>query len=441
MSLKTPEKIQRLQRKLYVKAKKEPAFRFYVLYDKVHRADILEHAYKLCRAKRGAAGVDGVSFDDIESQGRKQWLAGLQEELQARTYRPDPVRRVEIDKSGGGKRPLGIPTVRDRTVQQAAKLLLEPVFEADFEDAAHGYRPKRSARDAVQKVEHALRAGYTDVIDADLSAYFDSIPHHDLRQALARRISDGHMLELIWSWLKAPVEIRDDRGGRRMTGGKKSRRGIPQGGVISPLLANVYMNRFLRAWRERGKGEEFHARIVNYADDFVILSRGHAEAALAWTRWAMEDLGLQINESKTRIVCAHRADFDFLGYTFGLERNWRLQRTYFTARPSKKAVSRLKAEVRSILRPCNVGAWPDVVRRLNRSLNGWKQYFSFGSTYPAHRVVDNYVVRCVQDFLRRRHKVRGGRGLVIRRWPDEVIHGKLGVVHLLRRNYGAPSCA
>src|SRR5215468_11160824 len=287
MSLVTPEKIRPLQRKLYGKAKAEPAFRFYVLYDKICREDILRHAYGLARANAGAPGVDGIDFGQIEQKGLEAWLAGLREDLVSKRYRPDPVRRVRIPKPGGGERPLGIPTIRDRVVQTAAKLVLEPIFEADFEDSAYGYRPRRSGTDAVKEVHQLIRRGYTDVVDADLSKYFDTIPHAELLKAVARRIVDRHVLWLIKLWLKAPVEERDGEGRRRMTGGKQSKRGTPQGGVASPMLANLYMNRFLKHWRKTGRGEAFRAHVISYADDFVILSRGHAEEALAWTKAVM----------------------------------------------------------------------------------------------------------------------------------------------------------
>src|SRR5919107_1983337 len=257
MSLETPEKIRSLQRKLYCKAKAEPAFRFYVLYDKICREDVLGHAYALARANAGAPGVDGVTFAQIEASGVEAWLAGLREDLVAKTYRPEAVRRVMIPKPGGGERPLGIPTIRDRVIQTAAKLLLEPIFEADFDPNAYGYRPRRSALDAIQKVHELLREGYTDVVDADLSKYFDTIPHRELMQCVARRIVDRDMLHLIRMWLKVPVEERDENGNRRMSGGGKNNCGTPQGGVISPLLANLYMNRFLKYWRITGRSKRF----------------------------------------------------------------------------------------------------------------------------------------------------------------------------------------
>src|ERR671910_370829 len=233
MSLATPEKIRTLQRKLYRKAKAEPAFRFYLFYDKICRDDILEHAYALARTNGGAPGVDGESFAAIEAAGLKAWRAGIRKDLVAKTYRPAPVRRVMIPKPGGGERPLGIPTIRDRVVQTAAKLVLEPIFEADFEDAAYGYRPARGAADAVKEVHRHIRRGYTDVVDADLSKYFDSIPHCELLKSVARRIVDRHVLRLIKLWLKAPIEEQDGEGTRRMSGGKSNTRGTPQGGVAS----------------------------------------------------------------------------------------------------------------------------------------------------------------------------------------------------------------
>jgi RNA-directed DNA polymerase len=268
MSLTTPVKIRELQIKLYQKAKEEPEFRFYQLYDKVYREDILEHAYRLAKANDGAPGPDGESFEDIESKGREEWLKGVRKELHDKTYRAQPVRRKMIAKHGGGERPLGIPDIRDRVVQTAAKLILEPIWEADLEPNAYGYRPRRSAQDAVEKVGELLQAGYCDVVDADLTKYFDTIPHSELMQSVRRRIVDRRMLHLIQMWLTAPVEEKDEKTGKkRLTGGKGKDHGTPQGGVISPGLANLYMNRMLKGFRQNQRGEEFRARIVNYADD------------------------------------------------------------------------------------------------------------------------------------------------------------------------------
>jgi RNA-directed DNA polymerase len=438
VSLQTPERVRRLQRALYVKAKNEPAYRFYLLYDKVHRDDILTHAYRVSRAARGAPGVDGVTFAAIDAAGVEEWLAELRRTLRDKTYRPDAVRRVLIPKPGGGERPLGIPTIRDRVVQTAVKLVLEPIFEADFVDSAYGYRPKRRAQDAVREVHEALCDGYMDVVDADLSKYFDTIPHEELLQSVARRVVDRHVLHLLKMWLKTPVEERDERGGRRMTGGKHSTRGTPQGGVISPLLANIYMHRFLRAWRDRGKDQQYQARVINYADDFVILSRGHATEALTWTRWAMTHLGLTLNETKTCLRNAQRESFDFLGYTFGQDRYRKTGQTYLAAKPSKKSVQRLKANVRGRLRPGNQGTWADVRDGLNRVLRGWATYFSYGTRVTAHRAVDNYVYASVRHFLRRRHNVptRGTR-----RFSAEQVFGPLGVIRMRPLPVGPRSCA
>jgi RNA-directed DNA polymerase len=433
VSLKTPEKIRSLQTKLYAKAKAEPAYRFYLLYDKVYREDIVAHAYRLARSNGGAPGVDGVRFEDIDASGLEEWLASLREQLRTETYQPQPVRRVMIPKPGGGERPLGIPTIRDRVAQTAAKLVLEPIFEADLSDSAFGYREGRSAQDAVKKVHQALCDGYTDVVDADLSKYFDTIPHDQLMQSVARRVSDRKMLTLIKAWLKTPVEETDERGNRRMTGGKGSRMGTPQGGVISPLLANIYMNRFLRVFVERGKDREFAARLVNYADDFVILSRGRAKEALEWACRVMAAIGLSFNETKTCLRNGRREHFDFLGYTFGPDRNRKDGHWYLSAKPSKKAVRRLKDKVRAQLRPSNLDPLPDVVRALNRLLRGWANYFSHGSTFVAYRSVDSHVYERMRNFLRRRHKV-STRGTRVFGW--DRVFGSLGVISLGARRRG-----
>jgi RNA-directed DNA polymerase len=440
MSLATPEKIRTLQRKLYRKAKAEPAFRFYVLYDKIYREDILRHAYEVARANAGAPGVDGMTFAAIEALGLEAWLAGLREELVSKTYRPNPVRRVMIPKPhGGGERPLGIPTIRDRVVQTAAKLVLEPIFEADFEDNAYGYRPVRGAVDAVKEVHRHICRGYTDVVDADLSRYFDSIPHCDLMKAVARRIADRHVLRLTKLWLKAPIEERDEGNGRRRIGGGKSNtRGTPQGGVASPLLANIYMNRFLKHWRLTGRGEAFRARVVAYADDFVILSRGRAAEALAWTKAVMTKLGLTLNEAKTSLKNARQERFDFLGYSFGPHRYKANGKWYLSASPSKKSLQRFKTTVGQMLVPGNNDPWPEVRDTLNRSLLGWSNYFCYGTCRSAFRAVDRYVYERVRDFLARRHKV-AGRGTI--RFSLDVVHGERGLLRLERLPLTAPSCA
>jgi RNA-directed DNA polymerase len=427
MSLTMPSKIRELQIKLYRKAKDEPGFRFYQLYDKVYREDILNHAYQLARANDGAPGVDGESFEDIESKGLEVWMNGRREELRNQTYQPQPVRRVMIPKPGGGERPLGIPTIRDRVAQTAAKLILEPIWEAELEPNAYGYRPRKSAQDAIRKVDELLHEGYTDIVDADLSKYFDTIPHSELMQCVARRIVDRHMLHLIKMWLKVPVEERDENGNRQLTGGKDNDRGTPQGGVISPGLANLYMNRMLKGWRQTKRGEQFRARLVNYADDFVILSRGKAAESLEWTRGVLERLGLTLNETKTSIRNARVERFDFLGYTFGRHYSKRTGQEYIGYSPSKKSVARIKEKVGDLLVPGNVAPWEEVSRRLNQILGGWRAYFGCGAKAKAYRAVDQHVYDKVRHFLRRRHKV-SSHGT--RQFPEERVFGPLGVIRL-----------
>ena len=435
-SLQTPEKIRTLQKKLYLKAKEEPGYRFYLLYDKIYREDVLAHAYERVKANKGAPGVDGQSVEMIESEGLEEWLNGLRNDLRGKTYQPQPVRRVMIPKPGGGERPLGIPTIRDRVVQTATKLVIEPIFEADLEPNAYGYRPRRSAKDAIQRVHQLLCKGYTDVVDADLSKYFDTIPHGELMRSVARRIVDRDVLHLVRMWLKVPVEERDDKGNRRMTGGRKNACGTPQGGVISPLLANVYMNRFLKYWRITGQDKNLRAEVISYADDFVILSRGFAAKALDWTRQVMKRLGLTLNEAKTVIKEARRERFDFLGYTFGPHHYRKDGHWYLGASPSKKSVGRFRQKVGDLLKPGNMGTWTEVRGQLNSMLRGWSGYFGYGTRLMAYRAIDNYVYERARYFLRRRHKVQS-RGTV--RFSDNVVFEKLGVLRLRQVHVGVSS--
>jgi RNA-directed DNA polymerase len=306
---------------------------------------------------------------------------------------------------------------------------LEPIFEADFEDNAYGYRLRRGAVAAVKDVHQHLVLGYTDVVDADLSRYFDSIPHTELLKSVARRIVDRHVLRLIKMWLKAPIEERDADGTRRMSGGKGNTRGTPQGGVASPLLANIYMNRFLKHWRQSGAGEAFRAHVVSYADDFVILSRGRAAEALTWTKAVMARLELTINKVKTSLKDARKERFDFLGYSFGPHWFKKNGKWYLGASPSKKSVQRFKTKVGDMLGPGNVAPWDDVRDQLNRMLVGWSAYFSYGTYGDAHRHVDWHVYQRVRDFLARRHKVRR-RGTA--RFSCENVYGDMGLIRLER---------
>jgi len=375
--------------------------------------------------------VDGQTFERIQSAGLEEWLTGIRQELRNKTYQPQPVRGVMIPKPGGGERPLGIPTIRDRVVQTAAKIVLEPVFEADLEPSAYGYRPKRSAQDAIRKVHKLICEGYTDVVDADLSKYFDTIPHCELLQCVARRIVDRDVLRLIKMWLQAPVEEQDENGKRRLTGGKDRYCGTPQGGVASPMLANLYMNRLLKGWRNTKRGEEFDAHIVNYADDFVMLSRGKAAEALNWTRQVVTRMGVTLNEAKTSIKQARQESFNFLGYTFGPHRYKKDGHWYLGASPSKKAVARIKEKVGQLLVPGNTGTWEEARNRLNQILRGWSAYFSYRTRAAAYDAVDHYVYESVRHFLRRRHQVHS-RGT--NRFSIPAVFGELGVMRLSRAN-------
>lgn len=316
MLLTTPEEIRTLQRKLYTKAKQEPAYRFYALYDKVWRADTLMFAYRLVRANKGSPGVDGMDFEDIEQKiGIEKFLSELAQDLKAKTYHPSAVRRVMIPKADGTERPLGIPTIRDRVAQMAVKLVIEPIFEADFCPSSYGFRPKKSAHDAVDEIANALHLGYIKVIDADLSKYFDSIPHAKLLAVVAERVVDGAVLHIIKQWLKAPV-IGEDKDGtkKNVGGGKANSRGTPQGGVISPLLSNCYLHLLDRIWVRHQLSGKLKARIVRYADDFVVLCAGAVDAPLATVRHVLGRLDLTLNESKTHIVDARQESFNFLGF-------------------------------------------------------------------------------------------------------------------------------
>lgn len=427
MSLATPPRIQELQGKLHRKAKEEPEFRFYSLYDKVYRGDVLEYAYRVCKSNKGAPGVDGRTFADIEEYGEERFLREVAQELREGTYRPEAVKRVMIPKENGGERPLGIPTVKDRTVQTAAKLVLEPIFEADFTENAHGYRPGHSAREAVEEVHGHLKAGYTDVVDADLSKFFDTIPHDQLLRSVARRVSDGRMLRLVKMWLKAPIEEDDGQGRpqRRNPGNQ----GTPQGGVISPLLANIYMRRFLVQW-ERRHERPLKARIVNYADDFVICCRRTANEALSEARGILSRIGLTLNEVKTKVCTAWTQGFDFLGYTFGVCYRPKTGKPYLGVKPSKKRLVRLRAKLHDLTeRGTLTQETTELIGAVNGVLRGWTNYFSYGTLSKAYRAVDDYVLRRVRQWLARKHKVVG-RGT--RRYPDQALRA-MGLLNLRHR--------
>ena len=430
MSLEPPEKVGKLQAALHDKAKRSPDYRFYLLYDKVYRADVLAFAYECCRRNAGAPGVDGQTFEDIEAYGRDRWLDELAEELRKKTYQPQAVRRVWIPKPDGKQRPLGIPTIRDRVVQMAAVLVLEPIFEADLQPEQYAYRKERSALDAVEAVNDWLHRGYTEVVDADLSGYFDAIPHAELMKSVARRVSDRHLLHLIKMWLEAPVEETDERGRtERTTRNKDQGRGTPQGGVASPLLANLYMRRFVLGWKTLGYEQRLDAHIVNYADDFVIVMRpGHADEAMAAMRNIMDRLRLTVNETKTRTCRLPEEPFDFLGYTFARQYSRRTGRAYLGRKPSKKKIARLCDAISTATDRRTT--WQDVrkvVADLNAKLRGWSNYFRVGTVVHAYEIVMKHTRRRLRRWLGVKHKVRGS---VYARFSTTYLHEELGL-HLL----------
>ncbi len=431
-SLPTLQKVKKLQKALHAKAKRSPDFRFYSLYDKVYRSDVLRLAYDRCRANDGAAGIDGQRFEDIERYGEARWLGELAEELRNRKYRPSAVRRVWIPKANGKQRPLGIPTIEDRVVQTAVVLVLEPVFEADFQPEQYAYRPEKSAHDALRHVHSLVNTGHTQVIDADLSGYFDTIPHSELMKSVARRVSDKQILRLITAWLVAPVEEIDRRGRKhRTTRNKNEKRGTPQGAPISPLLSNLYMRRFVLGWKVLGYEERLDAHIVNYADDFVICCRGTAEEAMPVMRRIMARLKLTVNEQKTRLCRVPDESFDFLGYTIGRCYSSKTGKAYIGTRPSKRNITALCREISEMTgRRWLLLPEEDRVHRINRKLIGWSTYFCLGPVSRAYRAVDRHARNRLRQWLCAKHKVQG-RGTS--RFPDEYLHRSLGLVRLEER--------
>jgi group II intron reverse transcriptase/maturase len=429
-NLLTLKHVQRLQSALHAKAKAEPDFRFYALYDKIYREDTLAQAYAKCRSNKGAPGVDGQDFADVESYGRERWLGELALALREETYQPDPIRRVFIPKANGKLRPLGISTLRDRVCMTAAMLVLEPIFEADLPPELYAYRAERNAQQAVMEVEEVLFRGHPDVVDADLSDYFGSIPHAELLKSVARRIADRRVLHLIKQWLECSVEVIDKRGRKkRTTESKDSRCGIPQGSPISPLLANLYMRRFVLAWKKLGLERSLGSRIVTYADDLVILCRrGKADEAMLRMREVMGKLKLTINEEKTQVCKIPKDEFDFLGYTFGRMYSARTGQARIGYRPSKKSIQRMVNNIHELTEQATT--WQEateLVRKINRKLSGWANYFRVGAVSKAYRAVNSYTAERLRRWLCIKHKVRGGR---YGAYPASYLYERLNLVRL-----------
>ncbi len=386
------EKVRLLQLKLYLKAKQESDYKFYILYDKIFQKHVLTEAYNRTKANGGSPGIDKQTFADIEEYGRGKFLAELGEELRTRTYKPQAVKRVWIEKDNGGKRPLGIPTIRDRVVQQACKMVIEPIFEADFDDSSYGFRPNRSAKEAIRAIRDNLKAGKQEVYDADLSKYFDTIPHDKLEIALRERIADPRVLNLIKQWLKVPIVEEDGR----YSGGKSNTEGTPQGGVISPLLANIYMNLLDRIVNNpKGYFSERGITMIRYADDFILMSKHIGQESIVRVHNYLHRMGLTINTEKSKLINATKESFDFLGFTFRYDRSVLYKGSRFwNIQPKAKSRKKIRQKINQRLKSIGHYSAEEVVTELNPIIRGWMNYYRIervSYTQVAFKELDDYL--------------------------------------------------
>ncbi len=417
--LTPPEKVQDFQRGLYLKAKRKEGYRFYSLYDKLSRWDILVESWRRVRANKGCAGADGKTIEAIEATGVRDFLKGIQKDLKQKTYRPDNIKRVYIPKPNADKRPLGIPTIKDRVVQMAAKIVIEPIFEADFQDCSYGFRPKRSAHQALKEIKRLLNKGYTQVIDADLKSFFDTIPHNQLLKLIAKRIADKNILRLINLWLEAGVV--SERAVLR-----SSITGTPQGGVISPLLANVYLNELDKAWKVRYRAR-LNAPLVRYADDFVILTSGQPQQALEALDILLKELNLKLNEEKTKVLNMEEDKLTFLGFSFKKIYDIRKKIKYIIAFPSAEAMKAIGSKVKQLTRREIPEKAEVIVSRLNPVIRGWANYFVEGNSSKCFCSLRNYIENKVRRFIRKR-SLKGGFGYKI--YTKNYLYTGLGLYYL-----------
>lgn len=420
MSLATPGRVQELQRKLYRKSKAEPGCRFYTLWDKACRKDVLEEAWRRVKANKGAGGIDGETIAAVETAGVEEFLSRLADDLKTGTYRPMPVRRVWIPKASGGKRPLGIPAVRDRVAQMAVKMVVEPILEADFRDCSYGFRPQRGPHDAVQEVAKFLNRGCVNVVDADIRDFFGQIPHDKLMRVVARRIADGRVLRALKAWLTCGV-MEEGRVRAQTIG-------TPQGGVISPLLANAYLNELDAYWEKAGHADwrGRNAHLVRYADDLVILTSGDAVKSLDVLRERLNGLGLELHPDKTRLVNADEGSFDFLGFSFRKVWNRRRTRRFTLRIPSRKAEASIRDKVRGLTRYERTVKLEQVIREINPVVRGWVNYFKIGNSSDSFHGIRDYIVKKTMRYLRRKQLRRGFGWKTL---DSDLLYGRYGLFH------------